>query len=129
MRALDVIEQTRSDLLKADYRLSFLTRLLGFYQHTSIVLVDQGKPDRALAIADSSRARVLAERHGIGAPARSTPAALRRVAAQLDAVLLFYWLGDRSYAWQVTRIAFVWCRCLSAPRRWTRSCSPISSRS
>ena len=29
---LAVIEQTRSDLLKADYRLSFLTRLLRFYQ-------------------------------------------------------------------------------------------------
>ena len=99
---LGVIEQTRSDLLKADYRLSFLTRLLGFYQQYIDVLIAQGKADAALAVADSSRARVLAERHGIGAPVRSTPAALRRVAAQLDAVLLFYWLGDRSYAWQVT---------------------------
>ena len=99
---LRVIEQTRSDLLKADYRLSFLTRLLGFYQEYIDVLIAQGKADAALAVADSSRARVLAERHSIGAPVRSTPGALRRVAAQLDAVLLFYWLGDRSYAWQVT---------------------------
>jgi CHAT domain-containing protein len=99
---LGVIEQTRSDLLKADYRLSFLTRLLGFYQQYINVLVEQGKNDRALAIADSSRARVLAERHGVAAPGRTTPAALQRLAAQMDAVLLFYWLGDRSYAWQVT---------------------------
>jgi CHAT domain-containing protein/tetratricopeptide (TPR) repeat protein len=100
--ALGVIERTRSDLLKADYRLSFLTRLLGFYQQYIDLLVAQGKTDRALAVADSSRARVLAERHGISAPVRATPAALQRVAAQLDATLLFYWLGTQSYAWQVT---------------------------
>jgi CHAT domain-containing protein len=100
---LDVIERTRSDLLKADYRLSFLTRLLGFYQHYIDLLVDQRSPDRALAIADSSRGRVLAERQNINAPTRVTPVELRRTAAQLDAVLLFYWIGDRSYVWQVTK--------------------------
>ncbi len=100
---LDVIERTQSDLLKADYRLSFLTRLLGFYQRYVDLLVDERDPDRALAIADSSRGRVLAERHSINAPNRVTPVDLRRTAAQLDAVLLFYWIGDRSYAWQVTR--------------------------
>jgi CHAT domain-containing protein len=100
---LDVIERTRSDLLKADYRLSFLTRLLGFYQHYIDLLVDQRSPDRALAIADSSRGRVLAERQNINAPTRVTPVDLRRAAAQLDAVLLFYWIGDRSYVWQVTK--------------------------
>jgi CHAT domain-containing protein len=101
--ALSVIEQTRSELLKADYRLSFLTRLLGFYQGYIDLLVAQGDADRALVVADSSRARVLAERHGVTAPVRATPAALRGVAAQLDAVLLFYWLGERSYVWQVTK--------------------------
>ena len=100
---LDVIERTQSDLLKADYRLSFLTRLLGFYQRYVDLLVDERDPDRALAIADSSRGRVLAERQNINAPTRVTPVDLRRTAAQLDAVLLFYWIGDRSYAWQVTR--------------------------
>jgi CHAT domain-containing protein/predicted negative regulator of RcsB-dependent stress response len=100
---LGVIERTQSDLLKADYRLSFLTRLLGFYQHYIDLLVDQRDADRALAIADSSRGRVLAERQNVSAPTRVTPGDLRRVAAQLDAVLLFYWIGDRSYAWQVTR--------------------------
>ena len=102
-KALGIIEQTRSDLLKADYRLSFLTRLLGFYQEYIDLLLAQRQPDRALAIADSSRARVLAERHGVGAPVRATPAALKGVAGQLNATVLFYWLGDRSYAWLVTR--------------------------
>jgi CHAT domain-containing protein/predicted negative regulator of RcsB-dependent stress response len=99
---LGIIEQTRTELLKADYRLSFLTRLLGFYQQYIDLLIDQGQSERALEIADSSRARVLAERHGVSAPVRTTAPALQRVAAKLDAVLLFYWLGDRSYAWQVT---------------------------
>lgn len=101
--ALDIIEHTRSDLLKADYRLSFLTRLLGFYQQYIDLLVDQHQPDRALAIADSSRGRVLAERQNVNAPTRVTPLDLRRTAAHLDAVLLFYWIGDRSYAWQVSK--------------------------
>ena len=101
--ALDVIEKTRSDLLKADYRLSFLTRLLGFYQQYIDLLVDRRDAERALAIADSSRGRVLAERQNVNAPTRVAPGDLRRTAAQLDAVLLFYWLGDRSYAWQVTK--------------------------
>ena len=83
--------------------MSFLTRLLGFYQHYIDLLVDQRSPDRALAIADSSRGRVLAERQNINAPTRVTPVDLRRTAAQLDAVLLFYWIGDRSYVWQVTK--------------------------
>ena len=100
---LDVIERTRSDLLKADYRLSFLTRLLGFYQRYIDFVIDQREPDRALAIADSSRGRVLAERQNVNAPTRVTPVDLRRTAAQLDAVLLFYWIGDRSYVWQVTK--------------------------
>jgi CHAT domain-containing protein/Tfp pilus assembly protein PilF len=102
-RTLDVIERTRSDLLKADYRLSFLTRLLGFYQQYIDLLVDEGQAERALAIADSSRGRVLAERQHVNAPTRVGPADLRRTAAQLDAVLLFYWIGDRSYAWRVTK--------------------------
>ena len=101
--ALGIIDDTRSDLLKADYRLSFLTRLIGFYQRYIDLLIDQRNPDRALAIADSSRGRVLAERQNVNAPTRVTPVDLRRTAAQLDAVLLFYWIGDRSYAWQVTK--------------------------
>jgi CHAT domain-containing protein/Tfp pilus assembly protein PilF len=100
---LDTIEQTQSDLLQTDYRLSFLTRLLRFYQRYIDLLVDERQTERALAIADSSRGRVLAERQNVNAPTRVTPADLRATAAHLDATLLFYWIGDRSYAWQVTR--------------------------
>ncbi len=47
---------------------------------------------------------MLAERHGIArATSRHAGCAAPSSPRQLDAVLLFYWLGDRSYAWQVTR--------------------------
>jgi CHAT domain-containing protein len=111
--ALDTIEATRSDLRKTEYKLSFLTRLIRFYQDYVDALVDQGKIERALEIADSSRGRVLAERQGVAAPARANAAMFRRMAAQSKAVLLSYWLGPvRSYMWIVTGSGI---RCLPLP--------------
>lgn len=102
--ALGIIEATRSDLLKTDYKLSFLTRLIGFYQGYVNVLVDQGQIERAFEVADSSRGRVLAERQNVAAPAaRTSVAGLQRLARQSRSVLLSYWLGPtRSHLWIVT---------------------------
>jgi tetratricopeptide (TPR) repeat protein len=108
--ALDVIEQTRSELLSTDYQLSFLTRLIRFYERYIDVLVGRGEFDEALTVADSVRARVLAERHGVAAPPRPTASVFRRAALELRSVLLFYWVGStRAYAWVVTgdRIRFI----------------------
>jgi len=108
--ALDVIEHTRSELLETNYRLSFLTRLIRFYERYINVLVERREFDEALTVADSIRARVLADRHGVDAPARPTATVFRRAAAGLRSVLLFYWIGStRSYAWIVSgdRIQFV----------------------
>jgi CHAT domain-containing protein/tetratricopeptide (TPR) repeat protein len=111
--ALDVIEKGRSDLIKTDYKLSFLGRLIQFYQQYVRALVDEGRADRALEVADSSRGRVLAERHGIAAPAEARVAAFQGLARQLRGVLLFYWLApDRSYLWVVTPATV---RCLDLP--------------
>jgi tetratricopeptide (TPR) repeat protein len=101
--ALEIIEKTRSDLLKTDYKLTFLTRLIRFYQEYIDALVDQGRYDRALEVSESSRGRVLAERNGLAPPAKANVAAFRRVAARSGTVLLSYWLGPaRSYVWVVT---------------------------
>ncbi len=108
--ALDVIEHTRSELLNTNYRLSFLTRLIRFYERYIDVLVERGELDEALTVADSIRARVLAERHGVAAPPRPTAAVFRRAAQELRSVFLFYWIGStRSYAWLVTgdRVRFI----------------------
>ncbi len=101
-QALAIIERTRSDLLRADDRLSFVTRLTRFYRQYVDLLVDQGEIERALAVADSSRGRVLAERHGVATPAGQNPALYRQLAARSNSVFVSYWLGsNRSYAWVV----------------------------
>jgi CHAT domain-containing protein/Tfp pilus assembly protein PilF len=100
--SLATIEKTRSDLLKADYKLSFLSQLIRFYQAYVDVLVAQGSVDRALEIADSSRGRVLAERLGVAAPARADARAMKRVAEESGAVILSYWMTPaRSFVWVV----------------------------
>jgi tetratricopeptide (TPR) repeat protein len=99
---LRTIERTRADLLKTDYKLSYLTPLIRFYRAYVDVLMDAGQRERALEIADSSRARVLAERAGASVPRRRTTAEFRRVAQASGTVLVAYWLGsDRSFAWVV----------------------------
>jgi CHAT domain-containing protein len=111
--ALETIEKTRSELLKTDYKLTFLTRLIQFYQAYVDALVDQGRTDRALEVSESSRGRVLGERNGLAPPAKASAAALRQVAARSHSVLLSYWLGpDRSYVWVVTATGV---RCLRLP--------------
>ena len=101
--ALETIEKTRSELLRTDSKLTFLTRLITFYHAYVDALMDQGRIERALEVTESSRGRVLADRNGLAPPARVKAAALRQVAARSRAILLSYWLGpSRSYVWVVT---------------------------
>jgi CHAT domain-containing protein/tetratricopeptide (TPR) repeat protein len=100
--ALRTLEGTRARMGRADDRLSFAARLARFYRTYVDFLVERGDAERALLVAESSRGRVLAEGHGVSAPASATPAGLRRLAAASRTVLLSYWLGpERSYAWAI----------------------------
>jgi CHAT domain-containing protein/tetratricopeptide (TPR) repeat protein len=101
--ALAIIEQTQSELLKPEWRISYLARLMHFYQVYVDVLCRRGEWEKALEVADSSRARVLAERT-TGAASKRTPATrLKQVAARSGQVV-FYWLApERSYAWVLSR--------------------------
>jgi CHAT domain-containing protein len=111
--ALHVVEETRSVLLKDDYKLSYLTELINFYRAYVEVLVARGSIDRALEIADSSRGRVLAERQRAAAPPRASATALRRIARQTGTVFLSYWLTPgTSYLWVVTSDGV---RCVTLP--------------
>jgi CHAT domain-containing protein len=104
--ALETIEKTRSELLKTEYKLTFLSRLILFYQAYVDALIDQGRIERALEVSESSRGRVLAERNSLAPPTKTTMAAMQRAAAQSGTVLLSYWLGPRrSYVWVVTATA------------------------
>jgi CHAT domain-containing protein len=101
--AVAIVERTRSGLNRTEFKLPFLDRLIRLYTSYVDTLVDQGEDERALAVADSSRAQVLAERSGAD-PARRLPAnAYRDIARNSGVVLLSYWLGPmRSHAWVVT---------------------------
>jgi CHAT domain-containing protein/tetratricopeptide (TPR) repeat protein len=111
--ALHTIEQNHLEFRRPDNEFSYLARLTRFYQAYVDSLIDQGRVERALEIAESSRGRVLAERQGVTAPTTVNTAAFRRVAAQSHAVLLSYWLAPaRSYMWIVTASGI---RCVHLP--------------
>lgn len=102
--ALEAVERTRAELFKAEYRLTFLTRVIRFYQDYVDTLMTAGRVDRALEVADSSRAVVLAERMGQAAlPQARTVRHLVAAAGRTGGVWLSYWLApERSYAWIVS---------------------------
>lgn len=98
--ALSVVETTRAGLLRTDDKVSYLTRLISFYQDYVAALINQGQSERALEVADSSRGQLLAERQKTSAPGRVRATAFQRVARESGAVLLSYWLApDQSWLW------------------------------
>jgi CHAT domain-containing protein len=100
--ALETIEKTRSSLLRTEFKLSFLTQLIEFYQAYVDALLGQSRVERALEVAESSRGRVLAERHGVQTPQKVNAKALRTLSQQSGTVLLSYWLApSRSSLWVV----------------------------
>lgn len=100
--AVKVLEKTRAAVAGTELKLPFLTQRIGLYQQYVETLIDQGESDRALAVADSSRAQVLAGHSGSVTAGRLPAEAFRGIARQNGAVLLSYWLGSaRSHAWVV----------------------------
>jgi CHAT domain-containing protein len=103
--ALRDIEATRSDVLDPRYRVTLLSRLMVFYRDYVDSLMDQGATLKALGVAESSRARVLAERLGREVkPAQFTNEAVLRGFAKTSGVsLVAFWVApSRSFAWVVT---------------------------
>ncbi|MBI3470521.1 MAG: CHAT domain-containing protein [Candidatus Solibacter usitatus] len=103
-KALEVIDKNRTGLSRDEYKITFLSRLISFYQNYVETLAAHGAWDRALGIADSSRARILAEKMSLAAPARAATANdYQRLARRSGSVLLSYWLAPRqSYLWVIT---------------------------
>ncbi len=83
-------------------RLAYHSSLIAVYQDYVSMLVACGRPDRALAVADSSRARLLSDKR-IAEADPPNPARFMSLARDSGSVLLSYWLGpDRSLLWVVT---------------------------
>ncbi len=103
--ALTVISSNRADQLKTDYKITFLSNLIRFYQDYVALLIQHGDSNRALEIADSSRASVLTE-DLLGKSETSRAALLPQIQKAAKAghsVFLFYWLAPKtSYLWAIT---------------------------
>jgi CHAT domain-containing protein/Tfp pilus assembly protein PilF len=113
--ALGIIEHTRAELISREYRLTFLSRLIRFHQDYVDALVEDGDVERALEVAESSRARVLAERQGVARTARVAAGEFVKLARRTDSVLLSYWLAPtRSFVWVITSDGI---RCVTLPSR------------
>ncbi len=101
--AVRIAERTRSELLRTEYKLPFLTRLIRLYQAYFDALAAGGDFDRALAVADSSRAQTLADRFGSAPVVRLPADSFAKIARKTGASILTYWLGPKqSHAWVIT---------------------------
>ncbi|HEY1253869.1 MAG TPA: CHAT domain-containing protein [Terracidiphilus sp.] len=97
-------EAARAQLKYEDSRLPFAANATGIYDHYIHLLVEQGRVEEALAVADQSRARMLAQGLGVdeGKAAHHAPLNPRQIAQSTGATLLFYWLGvQHSYLWAI----------------------------
>jgi tetratricopeptide (TPR) repeat protein len=104
-RTLAFVNASRAELKDADYRITYFASLVHFYQDYVDFLVAQHRDADALSVAESSRARVLAERLGDPDPATAGAASYdyRRLARASGTTLLSYWLApERSFLWVVT---------------------------
>ncbi len=102
--ALANVENRRAALVSADNRMTYLAKLIRFYDRYIDFLVDRQQPERALEVAESSRARVLDERLESKPAHAAVPASrMRELARSSHCVFLSYWLGkNRSFLWAVT---------------------------
>ena len=102
-QAVATVEAARASLKSDDLKLPFLANASHIYDDYITFLIDQGKPEQALQLADYSRAQTLAEGLGFN---KKEPLALsnpQRTARKMQSAILFYWLGQQhSYLWAVT---------------------------
>jgi CHAT domain-containing protein/Tfp pilus assembly protein PilF len=89
--AIAVITAARASLAQKQDRITYLSEPIHIYQEYVEALVAQGQVEKALLVADSSRAQVLTE--------GQTQAAS---GVRVDAIVVSYWIApQRSYAWVV----------------------------
>jgi CHAT domain-containing protein len=102
--AIATIENRQAGLTKADYKLSYLSSLVRFYRSYVDFLVQRTEIDKALAVVESSRARILKERlTGATAPAPESARQFQALARSSHRTFLSYWLGPKqSYVWAIT---------------------------
>ncbi len=102
-RTVEIIDRNVDQVSAQDYRLSYFARLIHFYQNYVRSLVARHAFQRALEVADSSRARILLQRLALKQAPHKPGADYRTLARALNSTLLFYWIAPgQSYLWVVT---------------------------
>ncbi len=105
-KAIGTIEGARASVTQDDFRLTFISGGIEFYQDYVDFLVAHGRPADALRVAELSRARTLTEGLASTVQAASLNTGnLRpqRIAQKMKATLLFYWVGLKcSHLWAIT---------------------------
>ena len=103
---LNDFDSAQAELKSEESQLPFVTNAARIYDGYIHFLIGQGRSDEALAVADRSRARTLAQSLGVAGGKTPAGAAVlnpRGIAQKTGATLLFYWLGEKqSYLWAIT---------------------------
>lgn len=102
--AIGIIEDERSKLTHDEFKLSFLSHLIRFYDDYVDFLIERGDIAGAFRVAQSCRARLLAEKeHAAGTPEPDVEVKpLQRALQASGSVVLSYWLApQRSFLWVV----------------------------
>jgi CHAT domain-containing protein/tetratricopeptide (TPR) repeat protein len=104
--AIDTIDREWSRLKSDDWKTTFLATsvLIGFFRAYVDFLIDQGQTEKALEVAESSRARVLNQRleHRGAVPPNFQLGKLFSQAQASHSLILSYWMGPkRSSVWLI----------------------------
>jgi CHAT domain-containing protein len=100
-RALDAVDDARSEVGNEELRMTFATTVRELYESYVDYLVDAGRDVDALRVTELSRARTLAEGLGFDID-QSASLDPPRIARERGAVILVYWLAPkRSYLWAI----------------------------
>lgn len=103
--AIAAIENRQAGLTKEDYKITYLSSLVRFYRSYVDFLAQHRQIDRALEVAESSRARILTERVNGAVTAHTSLSAsqLQGMARSSRRIFLSYWLAPKqSYLFAVT---------------------------
>lgn len=104
--AINTFETARTGVHRDEFRVSFLSSAIEFYDDYIGFLIAQGRTLDGLHVADLARAHMLEE--GLASAPKSISSASNGLAPQdtarrQNATLLFYWLGqNRSYLWVIS---------------------------
>lgn len=108
-KALDVLNDSRTELLRDESKLTYDARLIQTSRDYVDLLLRRNRPADALEIAESSRARLLSERsHAAATSPRA--AAFQDLARRTGDVFLFYWIApEQSHVWAISASGIAHC--------------------